>query len=77
MAGGQPPTRAEDEALLNLLYLREFDGMGMKEIGERVGMSKNAVIGQINRVMKDMVPCECRKPENRDGGMPNRWWKKR
>ncbi|MEI4470942.1 hypothetical protein [Frigidibacter sp. MR17.24] len=65
-----------DQQLLQMLEWRE-DGASMQAIGNRLGRSRNAVIGALNRLRADDQPCLCRKPENRDGGMPRRWWARR
>ena len=70
------PTRQDDLRMLEILDMRECAGMPVKEIAARLGMSKGAVCGAINRIGKaaDAVPCRCRRKANRDGGMPRRWW---
>ncbi|MBO29518.1 MAG: hypothetical protein CML61_12325 [Rhodobacteraceae bacterium] len=67
--------RSSDERLLMMLDLREAEGLTAKEVGERFGVSKSAVLGAVSRVLKAEVPCACTKPENQDGAMGRRWWK--
>lgn len=65
--------REKDEQILTALHLREFEGLTMEDVGQRVGMTKNAVIGSINRVL-----AEIRKTDNghQNGTMGPMWWKK-
>ena len=86
---GKTFTRAEDERLLKVLSYIEQDGMTFSEAGNMVGISRTVARGQVQRVREHTrrheakcadqgVPvCACKKPENRDGGMPPRWWKGR
>ncbi|APZ51247.1 hypothetical protein [Salipiger abyssi] len=81
------PSRTDDEMLLNMLDMRDFDGLSASKIGQRAGRSRAAVCGLFKRVRDDEarheaecaargVPvCQCLKPENRDGGMTRRWWR--
>lgn len=71
---GAPPTRDDDLFALRLLDLRDNTGLSAKEIGDRVDLTRNAVLGRFHRLKHDDVECQCRKPENRDGGTPRRWW---
>jgi hypothetical protein len=48
------PTRRDDERLLCWLQMRDA-GMTTRQIGEAWGVTKNAVIGAINRVTKEDV----------------------
>lgn len=36
--------------------------------------SKGRVVGALNRVYNSELTCACVKPDNRNGGMPERWW---
>ncbi|MEI4485616.1 hypothetical protein V8J36_05395 [Frigidibacter sp. MR17.14] len=65
-----------DEDLLGVLALWDAGFTG-QEIGQRIGRSRNAVLGALHRIRHDERPCHCLKPENRDGGMPAGWWKRR
>ena len=67
-----------DVDILRALDMHEGQGLTAAEAGRRMGVSRSAVLGVIHRINKDAdrVPCLCQKPENRDGGMPARWWQK-
>ena len=69
-------TRADDRIALEALRLRDA-GLSYGEIGQRLHRTKGHMIGLLRRIDKaaDAVPCECVRPENRDGGMPDGWWK--
>lgn len=75
MSGGYL-TRQDDEALLTILDLSAHEGLSASQIARRIGSTKNAVIGALNRIAKeaDKVPDRCRRKANKDGGMPRRWW---
>ncbi len=68
--------RDDDLRILEILDLREGAGLPVKEVAHRLGVTKGAVCGVINRINRaaDAVPCRCRRKVNRDGGMPRRWW---
>lgn len=70
------PTREDDLAVLRILDLHENLGLTAKAVGQRFGLSKNAVLGKVHRtsVVAAGIDCKCTRPENRDGGMPPRWW---
>ena len=57
-------SRAETARLLSMGYDRPFTRM--------------SVTGALHRIKTetDAVPCMCERPENRDGGMPDGWWRK-
>jgi hypothetical protein len=65
-----------DAELLRVLHLNEVDGLSCVQIAQRFGVTRNAIVGITNRIRADMrkVPDRAVKPENRDGGMPARWW---
>ena len=75
-------TRADDLRLLEALDLRERLGMTFADVAMRMPrrdgyrMSRGGVIGILSRVVRahEAIPCNCVKPDNRDGGMPERWW---
>jgi hypothetical protein len=48
------PTRRDDERLLCWLQMRDA-GMTTRQIGEAWGVTKNSVIGALNRVTKEDV----------------------
>jgi transposase len=62
-----------DEQLLTILDLYDNEGMTFKQIGERFGVSKNAIAGLMKRLRDDtnkhFPPC------NAEGTMPRKWWK--
>lgn len=68
-----------DEQLLTMLDLRDGEGLTGLEIAARMGSSRSAVLGAMNRIDKvhAEIPCTATRPENRDGGMPRGWWKRR
>lgn len=74
MPSGVLPARQADEALLNVLdaiYVRGLSGTALREA---TGLSKGALAGIRSRYRDSDLPCECVKAENKDGGMPSRWW---
>ncbi len=80
-------SRADDEGLLHLLDLRDECGLTFAEIAERAGRTRSSIAGAFKRFRdgdtkfvqqcadRGLPYCACQKPENRDGGMPMRWWK--
>ena len=58
-----------DAEMLEALTLSE-EGLSMKAVGERIGRSKNSVIGTINRIRKEIAG----QPETGNNTMPPRWW---
>lgn len=68
--------RQRDEQILMAMHLVENRGYTMREAGEVLGMTKNAVIGALGRVRTEStgIYCHARKPENQNGGMPDLWW---
>lgn len=71
--GGEMMDRKDDEVLLNVLDAISR-GCKTKAIREEFGITNAAVQGIKHRHRKSDLPCECKKPENRDGGMSERWW---
>lgn len=71
---GKTQTRADDERLLRMLDLRDNEGATSTLLAARFCMSRGAVIGAMQRADQAVLPCACKKRENRDGGMPRRWW---
>lgn len=72
------PSRADDIRLLTLLDRIDNDDLTFKAAGSISGQSKAAVSGAVRRVRIDLESageCLCSKPENKDGGLPRRWWK--
>ncbi|MFQ6551886.1 GcrA family cell cycle regulator [Aestuariibius insulae] len=63
-----------DQRLLQLLHLRDVEGLTFAQIAERFGVSRSSVVGayhRIDKVMRD-VPAD-----RHDGSMPPRWWAER
>jgi len=81
------PSRSDDEGLLHLLDLRDEHGLTFTEMAERTGRTRSSIAGAFKRFRdgdmkfvqrcadQGLPYCACQKPENRDGGMPVRWWK--
>ena len=67
-------TRDSDMIDLRILDLRDHERLKATEIGRRLRITRNAVVGRIYRMQHEELPCACTKPENRDGGMPRGWW---
>ncbi len=68
-------SRLDDEVALQILHLRDTTDLTAEHIGRRVGKTRSAVLGIVKRIRDEPIaPCECLRPENRDGGMPPRWW---
>ncbi|GGG77680.1 hypothetical protein GCM10011415_28240 [Salipiger pallidus] len=68
-------TRSDDGHILQMLHLRDHEGMTAYAIGKRCGTSRGGVAGRFKRIRDDEQPCACIKPENKDGALPPRWWK--
>jgi hypothetical protein len=70
------PTRQDDEEILEMLFMRDGLGMYKSAIARKLSVTKNTVIGKLFRVKaEEVLDCNCTRPENRDWGMPERWWK--
>lgn len=68
-------SRREDECDLEIMHLVEGEGLTLALVAERLGLTRSTVSGRVRRVrLADDVPDQCRKVENQDGGMPERWW---
>lgn len=79
--------------MLDVLDRIEADGQTMAEVAARYGVSRSAVAGLLKRIRDDLKAADlavlsvrdqrrwgtrpAQKPENRDGGMPARWWQRR
>lgn len=67
-----------DEETLQVLDLRD-EGKSALEIAQlmaqQIGrpVTRNQIVGMWRRTGAQSE-CACVKPENRDGGMPRRWW---
>lgn len=72
--------RLDDLDLLELLHA--VDHLGLRGEGLRAHLRRvtggiwgnGRVQGALARLRASALPCACVKPENRDGGMPARWW---
>ena len=68
-------TKWTDEECLEVLAKYDVDLMTFSEIASYYRVSKNSIIGLVNRIKTDtnkhFPPCAA------DGTMPARWWKKR
>lgn len=72
------PGRAKDERDLEILHLLDIEGVGPTAVIGRFGVTKGQIAGIRNRATGEKARaehrCLCEKPENKDGGMPARWW---
>ena len=74
-------TREDDERVLRMLDMRDGENIGPKEISERFGVSRGAVTGLMDRVIRaerDLID-KCANPElhtNKDGTLGRNWWRK-
>lgn len=65
-----------DREVLEILDLTERQGLSASVVAVRMRCSRSAILGLRYRVNTDsdkMVDV-AKRPENRDGGMPARWW---
>lgn len=70
------PIKTRDDDLRVLKILDQADHGDASGARERFGLTNGTLQGLRNRTVyaAGRIPCECAKPENRDGGMPRRWW---
>lgn len=61
----------DDRLDLEMLHLREVEGLSMTQVAARLGIGKNAVIGRIGRLRAAEAPGAAG-----DGTMGPRWWRK-
>ena len=74
MRQAAPPRREwADSEVLDVMH-RATRGDTYVSIGADYGVTRSAIAGMVMRIREADLPCECTKPENRDGGMPARWW---
>jgi hypothetical protein len=71
---GQPPTRSDDERHLMMLHLRDMEGMSASRIAERMGTTKSAVLGVLQRQQRG-DPWHAKTTAG-DGTMKPLWWRK-
>lgn len=64
------PTRHDDEVLLTMMHMRDVEGLTARQIGERIGRSKNSVIGALYRQRQDDTD-----NGHLNGTLKPRWWK--
>jgi len=78
---GPTVKRADDERILSILHDIDPDGGGLsfsEASAKRRGLTRFAVAGIKKRTVgaADAIPCECVKPENMDGAMGPKWWRR-
>lgn len=70
--------RRDDERILMILHLLDVERAGPDAVGRESGKSRGQIAGMRNRATGAAAiarhPCECKKRENKDGGMPAKWW---
>lgn len=76
-----PPDRAarrDDERILRILHLLDVARAGPDFVGHEYDLTRGQIAGMRNRTTGAAAiarhPCECKRPENMDGGMPAKWW---
>lgn len=65
-----------DKEVLTILHLKDNVGMTAEDIGKRYGTTRSGILGLIKRVRDAEKPCQCVKPENKEGGMGPLWWQR-
>lgn len=60
-----------DERILEALHLKDNEGMTAKAVAERMGVTRNSVIGMIHRIKVAEVDGDAG-----DHSMPPRWWRR-
>jgi hypothetical protein len=73
-------SRADDLDLLDILDRNERQGQSAAVIAKALGKSRSSVLGLMHRFKTTGVQTitdRATKAENRDGGMPPRWWERR
>ena len=65
-----------DREVLEILDLTERQGLTATVVAVRMRCSRSAILGLRYRVLTDSAKVldMAKRPENRDGGMPARWW---
>jgi hypothetical protein len=63
--------KLNDVQLLDVLE-RAARGESATKIGKALGLTRSSILGLLFRAR---APDACLKPENRDGGMPEGWWR--
>jgi hypothetical protein len=65
-----------DREVLEILDLTERQGLSAAVVAVRMRCSRSAILGLRYRInaASNEVEDLAKRPENRDGGMPARWW---
>ena len=70
--------QSSDLELLDILDMTDRLGVSATDVGRFFGRGRNAILGLIHRIHVDERKFDAAqiatKPENRNGGMPARWW---
>lgn len=66
------PILIDDAMALRILHMREHENLTCREIGERVGRSRNAIIGFLNRINRDTDKHD--RTPHLNGSMPAQWY---
>lgn len=70
-----------DMQILDIMDLMDRCGLSGAQVAARYGRSRGSILGLRYRILRDLELSErgptARQPENRDGGMPPRWWRDR
>lgn len=84
MMGLGATTMKPDGMVLDILDRVERQGQSMAAVAKAYGLSRSSVAGLLKRVRDDLAESEALPaprgqvlaywPENKDGGMPARWW---
>lgn len=69
--------RLRDEMHLDMMHMVEVLDESCTDVGIKYGVTKNVVIGIRFRTRRDSegLMDYCKKPENKNGGMPAGWWR--
>ena len=67
-------TREDDMRLLNILDMKIKGQVHPVDLRKKFGLTNSALSGIMNRYRQSEEPCACVRPENKDGGMQDRWW---
>ena len=60
-----------DAQILEVLHMRDHDGLSAKEIAAKTGRTKNSIVGLWNRIRENEHDGDAG-----DGTMPPRWWER-
>ena len=67
------PTRDDDLRLLHVIDLRT-KGQLTTQRRKDMALTNSSIQGMLKRYRDSELPCQCKKAENQNGGMPDRWW---